>query len=258
MACPAPGGGRAVATLQRIRCARPKWRNGRRSGLKLRGAQARPSSNLGFGTNLGSTRRTSRWSVATHNAPRKPLLPKRVVARRGMARRRASAQCRPWEIRLPATPRQPSGCGGCLTADGTRAVAVRVASDGTPGPRQVGQAASVVAASASSPWANAPGPGRPSPGRPGRSVSARVAPARADRSGRTAPVGLPRWPLSELPVPRRTYSQSREAMTRGANPGRRGRAEPLARPTRNGTSGREAGCPCAALSHCHALASSPW
>jgi hypothetical protein len=56
MACPAPGGGRAVATLQRIRCARPKWRNGRRSGPKLRGAQAHPSSNLGFGTIVSRTK----------------------------------------------------------------------------------------------------------------------------------------------------------------------------------------------------------
>ena len=28
----------------------PEWRNGRRSGLKLRGPQGRPSSNLGSGT----------------------------------------------------------------------------------------------------------------------------------------------------------------------------------------------------------------
>src|SRR3954451_20308490 len=28
----------------------PKWRNGRRGGLKIRGPQGRPSSNLGFGT----------------------------------------------------------------------------------------------------------------------------------------------------------------------------------------------------------------
>ena len=31
----------------------PEWRNGRRSGLKLRGPQGRPSSNLGSGTNSG-------------------------------------------------------------------------------------------------------------------------------------------------------------------------------------------------------------
>jgi hypothetical protein len=34
----------------------PEWRNGRRSGLKLRGPQGRPSSNLGSGTKIGSVR----------------------------------------------------------------------------------------------------------------------------------------------------------------------------------------------------------
>ena len=37
-------------------CLAPEWRNGRRSGLKLRGPQGRPSSNLGSGTNVVRTR----------------------------------------------------------------------------------------------------------------------------------------------------------------------------------------------------------
>ena len=38
----------------------PEWRNGRRSGLKLRGPQGRPSSNLGSGTNSGIQMASSR------------------------------------------------------------------------------------------------------------------------------------------------------------------------------------------------------